>query len=103
MSFISGVAAIFSLTNIYRRARVLFSSLAVVASYSVVHFAETIMNGGARDGIHLFEYELFLGNGVLILLSYPLIFLFEKNFYFLSDTTLLELSNLNTPASEKIC
>jgi cyclic-di-AMP phosphodiesterase PgpH len=97
MSFISGVAAIFSLTNIYRRARVLLSSLAVVASYIVVYFAKTIMNGGGIDGTHLFEYELFFGNGVLILMSYPLIFLFEKNFYFLSDTTLLELSNLNTP------
>ena len=97
MNFISGVAAIFSMTNIYRRARLVFSSLAVVASYSIIRFAVTIMNGVSMSDIEIYDYELFLGNGILILLSYPVIFLFERNFYFLSDTTLLELSNLNNP------
>jgi cyclic-di-AMP phosphodiesterase PgpH len=101
MSFISGVAAIFSLTNIYRRARLLFSSMAVVMSYSIVHFAYAMMNGVAIAGIDIHEYMLFLGNGLLILVSYPLIFLFERNFYFLSDATLLELSNLNNPLLRK--
>jgi putative nucleotidyltransferase with HDIG domain len=95
ISFISGVAAIFSLTNIYRRSKLYLSSAAAVLTYSVVHFAITIMEGAGVAAIKLYDYELFLGNGVLIFLSYPLIFLFEKNFYFLSDTTLLELSNLN--------
>lgn len=97
ISFVSGVSAIFSLTNIYRRARIVFSSLAVVASYSVTHFALAIMNGSAISGFNWTDYELFLGNGILILLCYPLIFLFERKFYFLSDTTLLELSNLDNP------
>jgi cyclic-di-AMP phosphodiesterase PgpH len=97
ISFISGVIAIFSLTNIYRRARLLFSSVVIVISYSVIHFGLTVMNGNGTADIRPVDYILFLGNGVLILLSYQLIFLFEKNFYFLSESTLLELSDINHP------
>ena len=95
ISFIAGVAAIFSLTNIYRHYKLFYSSAVVILSYSVIHFASGIMNGNSIADIKMADYVLFLGNGILILLSYPLIFMFEKNFYFLSDTTLLELSNLN--------
>ncbi len=97
ISFVSGVSAIFSLTNIYRRARLIFASLAVVLTYSVLHFGVTIMNGTGISGININDFKLLVGNGILIMLSYPLIFLFEKNFYFLSDATLLELSNINNP------
>ena len=37
------------------------------------------------------------GNGLLILTVYPLIFLFERVFGFLSDATLFELSDTNQP------
>jgi cyclic-di-AMP phosphodiesterase PgpH len=96
-SFIAGVVAIFSLTNIYRRGKILFSALSVVISYLVIHLAEYLMNGGTIANIFWPDYRVFIGNGILILLSYPVIFLFESRFYFLSDTTLLELSNVNNP------
>jgi cyclic-di-AMP phosphodiesterase PgpH len=96
-SFVAGVVAIFSLTNIYRKAKILFSAFAVVISYSVIYFAVYLMNGSALSDLSPSYYKIFLGNGILILLSYPVIFLFETKFYFLSDTTLLELSNVNNP------
>lgn len=44
----------------------------------------------------------FAGNGVFLLLSYPLIFVFEKTFRFLSDATLLELADTNQPLLRKL-
>jgi len=102
MSFISGVVAIFSLTNIYRRAKLFFSSLVVVLSYSVIYFAISIINAESIANVNWSDYKWFAGNGILILLSYPLIFLFEKKFLFLSDTTLLELSDTNQPLLRKL-
>jgi cyclic-di-AMP phosphodiesterase PgpH len=99
--FISGVATIFSLSNIYGRNRLLLSFLVVVISYSIIHFAISMINNTGIPGINWDDYTLFLGNGLLTLLSYPLILLFEKKFYFLSDTTLLELSNINHPLLRK--
>ncbi len=95
MNFITGVAAIISVTNIYRRARMLFVAIVVVISYTLVYFAFTSFRTESIAGINWSAYKLFAGNGLLIFLSYPLIFVFEKKFYFLSATTLLELSDTN--------
>jgi hypothetical protein len=48
------------------------------------------------------NYVWFAGNGVFLLLSYPLIFVFEKTFRFLSDATLLELADTNQPLLRKL-
>jgi len=44
---------------------------------------------------------LFTCNGILVLISYPLIFLFEQDFLLLSDTTLYELTDTNHPLLRK--
>jgi putative nucleotidyltransferase with HDIG domain len=44
----------------------------------------------------------FSGNGMLVLTSYPLIYIFEKIFGFLSDATLMELSDTNQPLLRKL-
>jgi putative nucleotidyltransferase with HDIG domain len=41
-------------------------------------------------------------NGILILIAYPLIYIFEKTFGFLSDATLFELSDTNQPLLRKL-
>jgi putative nucleotidyltransferase with HDIG domain len=45
--------------------------------------------------INFKDFLWFAGNGLLILTVYPLIFIFEKTFKFLSDSTLIELSDTN--------
>ncbi len=101
-SFIAGVVAIFSLANIYRRGKLAFAALMVFGSYSVLYTGISLMQNGTFIDFNWSEYKWFLGNGILVLLSYPLISLFEKNFYFLSDTTLLELSDYNKPLLRKL-
>ncbi len=102
MSFIAGVIAIFSLTNDYRRGKLLFSSIMVILSYSLVYSGITILKEGALTGADLYYYGWFGGNGVLLLITYPLIFLFEKTFGFLSDATLFELSDTNHPLLRRL-
>jgi putative nucleotidyltransferase with HDIG domain len=48
------------------------------------------------------NFMFFGGNGILVLISYPLIFIFEQKFLLLSDTTLLELSDTNQPLLRKL-
>ena len=55
------------------------------------------MNADNIANVNWSDYKWIAGNGILVLLSYPLIFLFEKKFFFLSDSTLLELSDTNQP------
>jgi cyclic-di-AMP phosphodiesterase PgpH len=102
ISYIAGVIAIFSLTNVYRRAKLFFAVLMVFLAYSVIYLGIGLMQEGSLSNMNWQNYIWFAGNGVFLLLSYPLIFVFEKTFRFLSDATLFELSDTNQPLLRKL-
>ncbi len=102
LTFISGIVAIFSLTNIYRRAKFLFASIMIIITYSVLYFGIYLSKGGSFESIDWSQFKWFAGNGILIMISYPVIFLFEKKFYFLSDETLMELSDTSNPLLRRL-
>lgn len=95
LSYIAGVIVIFSLTNIYKRSKLFMAVLMVFLSYSIVYLGIGLMQEGSLSNMNWKNYIWFAGNGVFLLLSYPLIFVFEKTFRFLSDATLFELSDTN--------
>jgi putative nucleotidyltransferase with HDIG domain len=74
----------------------------VIISYSSLYVGLNLMKYGDLQGISMSAFWLFAGNGMLILLGYPVIFLFEKKFLFLSDNTLLELADTNQPLLRKL-
>jgi len=74
----------------------------VVISYSVLYLGLHLVHDVSFINIRLSDFYLFAGNGLLVLLSYPVIFVFEKKFLFLSDTTLLELADINQPLLRKL-
>lgn len=102
VSYIAGAIAIFSLKHIYRRARLFITVLMVVIAYSAVYFGIGIMQEGNLASVNWQNYVWFAGNGVFLLLSYPLVFLFEKTFRFLSDATLFELADTNQTLLRKL-
>ncbi|MFC2112306.1 HD family phosphohydrolase [Bacteroidota bacterium] len=97
LNIIAGIVAIFSLTNSYRRGILFLTAVLIVAAYSSVYFAFGMIQEGNLSSIKFKELLWFGGNGLLILTSYPMIFVFEKGFKFLSDSTLIELSDTNQP------
>ncbi len=102
LSYIAGVIVIFSLTNVYRRAKLFFAVFMVFLSYSVVYLGIGLMQEGNLAALNWRNYMWFAVNGVFLLLSYPLIFVFEKTFRFLSDATLFELADTNQPLLRKL-
>ena len=102
MSFISGMVAIFTLTNIYKRTRLFFTSASVIISLSGLYLGICLMHNGDLHKFLLSDLIMFCGNGVLVLLSYPLIIIFEQRFLLISETTLLELSDTNQPLLRKL-
>ena len=54
-------------------------------------------NGLSTDfsKLNIRMYTYFIINGILLLFTYPLLFLLEKTFGFTSNVTLVELSNIN--------
>jgi len=102
ISFISGMVAIFTLTNNFRKSRLLFTSLMVIISNTILYFGILLMQGVPTGDFDPYDFMMLAGNGFLILLSYPLILLFEQEFLLVSDTTLLELADINQPLLRKL-
>ena len=102
MSFISGMVAIFTLTNIYKRAKLFFTALMVIISYSGLWLGINLMLNGKIPEAFFSDILRFGINGALVLISYPLIFIFEQKFLLLSDATLLELADTNQPVLRKL-
>ncbi|HSH52657.1 MAG TPA: HDIG domain-containing protein, partial [Bacteroidales bacterium] len=96
LNFIAGIVAIFSLTNIYRRGKLFLTAALVFLTYSFVYFGLAITQEGDFTNIELNNFIYFAINGGFVLLAYPLIYIFEKAFGFLSDLTLMELSDTNS-------
>ncbi|MFC2176576.1 HD family phosphohydrolase [Bacteroidota bacterium] len=95
LQLIAGIVAIFSLLNLQNRSQLFVSMLVVFVTYSASYFSIAIMQEGDIQNINLGMFGWFAGSVGLTLLAYPLIYLFEKTFGFISDVTLLELNNTN--------
>ena len=102
LNFIAGIVAIFSLTSLSRRGKLFLSAAMVVLSYIFVYFGLSITQEGNIEGVDWVNVGYFGINGALVLASYPLIFIFEKTFGFLSDVTLMELSDTNQPLLRRL-
>jgi putative nucleotidyltransferase with HDIG domain len=94
---LSGIAAIFSIVNMRNRSQLFFSVIIILSVYLIVHSSMSIMAEGDIMSFRAQDFVHYTISAVLVLLAYPLIFLFEKMFGFVSDVTLMELADTNHP------
>ncbi|HPX05720.1 MAG TPA: HDIG domain-containing protein, partial [Tenuifilaceae bacterium] len=102
LNFIAGIVAIISLTNLYRRGKLFLSVSLVLLSYWVVYIGIVTIQEGTPLALNWLTLVWFVGNALLLLASYQLVFVFEKLFGFLSDATLMELSDTNQDLLRKL-
>lgn len=102
LQIIAGIIAVFSLNKLHKRSHLLFSVLWVFLSYSVVYVAMALVQEGSIETINWMNIKWFGFSSSFILITYPLIYIFEKAFGFVSDVTLIELSNTNQPLLRKL-
>lgn len=102
LTIMAGLVGIFSLTNQYRRSKFFISSLLIVITYCLTYFGISVMQEGSFLLIDWRNFGYFGLNGVLILVSFLLIYVFEKAFGLLSDTTLIELMDTNQPLLRRL-
>lgn len=97
IQILAGITAIFSLYRIERRSQLLKASIFITLVYVLLYTALFLWQEGDIKKIEPIIYGQFAFNGGLLLLTYLVIYIFEKMFGFLSDVTLAELSNTNHP------
>jgi putative nucleotidyltransferase with HDIG domain len=102
LQMIAGIIAVFSLNKLHKRSHIVFSALWVFLTYSVVYLAMAMVQEGSLETINWVAIEWFGVSSFFIFITYPLIYIFEKIFGFVSDVTLIELSDTNQPLLRKL-
>jgi len=97
LQLMAGIVSILSVLQMYKRAQLFLSAAKIIGIYFIAYFAMALTQEGSINNINWMNFVLFAGNGALTLFAYPLIFAFEKIFSLVSDVSLLELSDTNSP------
>ncbi len=92
-----GLVAMFSLFRMTRRSHIVRAAMFIILTYALFYTALLLWQDGGFKSIDPLMYAYFAVNGVLLLMVYPLIWIFERMFGFLSDVTLVELADTNHP------
>lgn len=95
MHLIAGVVALFSINNLRKRSQFFISVGFTFLAYASVWFSLSVFTEGDPDHANYEKLAWLAGNAALMLFSFPLIFIFEKIFGFVSETTLMELADTN--------
>ncbi|MDR3094121.1 MAG: HDIG domain-containing protein [Bacteroidales bacterium] len=102
LNFITGVVSIANVHTLYRRGNLFRTVLWVVGIYSFSYTALFLMQGVKFQQLEWMNYVWFGVSGLLLFAIYPSIFIFEKLFGFISNITLMELSDTNQPLLRKL-
>ena len=95
--FAAGLIAVFTVRDLSKRADLFRTSLSVFLTYMVVYFSLLLVQDGSLDNFSTTFVTYLAGSAVLLLLAFPIIFIYEKVFGVLTHLSLLELSNTNNP------
>jgi len=95
LQIMMGVVVVYSMKDMTQRSQLIATIAFVVLTYSVIYVSYSLILGIDVKEIRYTTFIYFAINGVLLLFSYGVIFICEKLFGFLSNMTLIELSNVN--------
>lgn len=94
IQMVAGLTAIFALSDMSKRAHLFKAAIMVFVCSAITHYALQLIQTGKLT-LDDKTYMVFFLNGILLLLTYPLMYIIEKAFGFTSNITLFELSDTN--------
>jgi len=97
LQIIIGMTAIDTLSDLVKRSQLVRCAILVFIAYSISYLGYTLLSEGDWIKINWNMFAYFGGSCILLLFAYLLIYLLEKTFGFVSNVTLVELSDINSP------
>lgn len=97
-----GVVAMICMKEFSARSQMLRCALYIFLFYALFYFAYEMIIENSVSKLNLAMYIYFVISAVLLLFAYPLMFIIEKLFGFVSNVTLIEISNINSELLRKL-
>jgi uncharacterized domain HDIG len=91
-----GIMAIIVMERLEKRVEFFRIALLVFITYSVIYVALTLIQDGDIHKLNTYRLLYFGINAALTLFAFPIVYLFERVFGFVSELSLLEYSNTNS-------
>lgn len=95
IQLLGGIVTILSIVNMHKRSQIFVTASFIFLTYGSAFASINIIEEGGMDSITPLDFAWFGISAALTLFAYPLIFIFEKIFGFVSDVSILELSDTN--------
>lgn len=102
IQLIAGIGTLFAVSEMRKRQQLFVSGIIIFIIYCVLFFAYQTFTGNKLTAFKLSAYMPFAISSFMVLLAFPLIYITEKLFGFMSDFKLLELSDLNQPLLRRL-
>ncbi len=95
IQLMAGVVAIMSIARLERRSQFFYTAFWVFCTYIAIYAGLNLIQEGNLRGIEMGQIYQMAGNAALLLFAYPLIYLIERTFNYITVVTLIELGNSN--------
>ena len=102
LQIIAGIVTILTVSELSKRANLFISVGQITGIYILGYLAFFIVQDGSLERIALENFAYFLICGLITLFAFPLIYAYERIFGLVSEVSLLELSNTNTPLLKEL-
>lgn len=102
VQLVAGLVAIYSLRELSQRGQLFKTALFVTLASCAIYFALQLMTDNTFTTVDNSMYKYFVINGILLLFAYPLMLIIEKMFGFISNVTLIELSNTSKELLQRL-
>ncbi len=102
VQLLAGVIAIFSIKVLDSRSQVFRAALFITLAATAFMLGYDLSQGIPPEKLDPAWYFYLALSGILLLFSYPIMYLFERMFGFTSSVMLIELSNINSPLLRRL-
>lgn len=102
LELIAGNVSIMSLRELSQRSQLIKAAFYITLVTILFYLSYEMIYAKDFDDMNFTTIKYLCINGVLLLFTYPLLYLVEKTFKFTTDVTYVELSNINAPLLQKM-
>lgn len=102
IEMLTGIITIFSVLSLKNKGQLFISAAIIFSVYCACYFGISLIQEGNIENINYSAFSWFFGSAMLTLFAYPLIYMFEKIFGFVSEVTLLEIADTNNKLLRKL-
>ncbi|MDR0427294.1 MAG: HDIG domain-containing protein [Dysgonamonadaceae bacterium] len=92
------MVALYALKDLTQRSELIKCAFYIVLTYILVYIGFQLLQEGDLSKINWIMFIYFVINFIFVMFTYAFIYIIEKIFGYISNVTLIELSDINTPA-----